>query len=107
MSETPKVLGQLSPAAATATKLYTGAANGAVCSLVINNRPASAGIAQVAVEIRVAGGASAAEGFLFEGPATQFMWPPLELIFAVGATDEVWVTSDITNVAFNLTGIEP
>lgn len=105
MADTPKILGQLSPVAATPTKLYTGAVNGAVARLVANNRPTSAGNAQISIELRIAGAGSSAAAFIWEGPVAHY--EPLTLTFAVGATDEVWVTTDIVGVSFNLTGIEP
>lgn len=111
MTSSPKSLGQVKPAAATPTKLYTGAAaagsspGGAVCRVAINLRPAAAAdTAQVAIEIRRSGAGSAAEDYYWEGPVSKFTLK--ELVFAVSPADEVWVTSDVADTNFNLTGIE-
>jgi hypothetical protein len=105
MSDTPKILGQVQSSAGVATKLYTGAANGAIARLMVNVRGTSGTNANVGIELRIGGAGAASKDFYFEGPVAQFS--PQQLVFAVGADDEVWVTSDIADVNFHLTGIEP
>lgn len=102
-----KWLGQAQPPTpGTAVKLYTGAANGSICKLMINNRGSGAALANVAVEVRIAGAATAGKDFVAEFPV-QSVNPPATLpAFIIGATDEVWVISDQTGVNFNLNGIE-
>lgn len=91
--------GQVAPAAATATQLFVCAnALGAVMSVVVNNTNAS-GTAIVFVEKRIAGSAVAA-AFAYTrqlaGQADTTIGP-----FAIGNTDEIWVTTDTTLVNFN------
>lgn len=104
MTDVAKTLGQSAPLAATATKLYTGSAGGAVGSIVVNNRPTSGGNANVSIEIRVAGAGSTAADFKWEVVVAQ--GTPQTFVTAVGATDEVWVTTDIVGVNFNMDGFE-
>lgn len=103
MSDTPTILAQESPAASTATKLYTGVGNGAIAKLEVNNRPTNDTVANIQLELRKAGAATAAKAFIWEIPVAP--GDPKNKIFAIGVTDEAWITSDQANVNFNLTGI--
>lgn len=103
MADTPVTLGQVTSVVATAVKLATGAANGSIGRITANNRPSSAGVANVGIEVRIAGAATTPADFRWEQSVAQGVpanFGPL----ALGATDEVWVTADILLVNFNMDG---
>lgn len=100
-----KTLGQAAPAPATPTKLYTGATNGAVGKITVNNRPTNVANANIQVEIRIGGAATTGADFKWE----QVVQPGIPIYlgpFGIGSTDEVWVTTDTASVNFNMDGIE-
>lgn len=102
MTDVAKSLGQVTPAAATATLLYTGSAGGAVGSIVVNNRNVAPSV--VGIEIRRLGAATSSKAFKWEATVAQYQ--PQTFVTAVGATDEIWVTADATLVNFNMDGFE-
>jgi hypothetical protein len=107
MTTTYKVLGQLAPAAATATTLYTvpGAASTICSSITICN--AGVANANVSVQVAVANAASDVSQYLVYNNTivpqdTLFM----TLGVTLATTDTVVVTSTEANVAFQLFGSE-
>lgn len=105
MSAVPKSFQNSPGVGGIAEKVYTAPVGGAVVRMLINNRPNSSGNASVKVEVRLAGSASTDKGFAWEGAVAQLTPQPLPP-FSVGSTDEIWVTSDIVLVAFNVSVIE-
>jgi hypothetical protein len=107
MTTTYKVLGQLAPAAATATTLYTvpGATSTICSSITICN--AGVANANVSVQVAVANAASDVSQYLVYNNTivpqdTLFM----TLGVTLATTDTVVVTSTEANVAFQLFGSE-
>ena len=109
MAVTYKVLGQLKPAADTATTLYTvpaGAGNYAVVSsLVVNN--ISADVTNIRVAVRPAGEAIADKHYIIYGNGVS---PYGSQVFTIGitlaATDVVTVYDLAGKCSFNLFGSE-
>lgn len=101
-----KVLGQVKPAATTATTLYTvPAATSAVCStLSICNTTAST---TYRIAIRPAGATLADLHYLvYEAAIEQYNTTLLTLGITLAATDVVTVYAGTANVVFNLYGSE-
>ena len=109
MAVSYKVLGQLKPAADTATTLYTvpaGAGNYAVVSsLVVNN--ISADVTNIRVAVRPAGEAIADKHYIIYGNGVS---PYGSQVFTIGitlaATDVVTVYDLAGKCSFNLFGSE-
>ena len=107
MTTTYKVLGQLAPAANTASTLYTvPSANAAVCSTItICN--SSTSNANVSVQVAVANAASETKQYLVN---SNTVIPKDTLFMTLGVTlaasDVVRVASTEANVAFQLFGSE-
>ena len=107
MATTYKVLGQVNPAATTATTLYTVPASTqtVVSTITICNQAATAATYRIAV--RVAGSALSAEEYIVYGatvPASDSTF--LTVGLTLGATDVVTVYASSANVSFNLFGSE-
>jgi hypothetical protein len=107
MATTYKVLGQVNPAATTATTLYTVPASTQtiVSTLTVTNQTATAGTYRIAV--RVAGAALAAAQYLaydvsLPGNASD----TLTLGITLGATDVITVYSSAATFSFNAFGSE-
>jgi hypothetical protein len=107
MATTYKVLGQVNPAATTATTLYTvpAATQAIVSTVTVCNQTATAGTYRIAV--RVAGAALAAAQYLaydvsLPGNASD----TLTLGITLGATDVITVYSSAATFAFNAFGSE-
>lgn len=107
MADTPKILGQSSPAATTETDLYEVPAltSAVVSSLTICNQNGTG--TTVRVSVSAGGGATAAKDYIFydlpiEGPDTFVATIGITL----ATTDVMRVYADDTNVAFNLFGVE-
>lgn len=106
MSTTYKVLGQVNPAAATATTLYTvPGATSAVCSTItICNTGAST---TYRIAIRPAGAALVNTHYIvYEAAIEQFNTTMLTLGIALASTDVVTVYAGSAGVVFNLFGLE-
>jgi len=107
MATTPKVLGQLKPAAATASTLYTAGAGTAAMSSTIT--VCNLGPAYTTYRIAVRPGGAALEDKHYVaydcgiGPNTT---DTVSLGIGIGATDVVTVQSASGNVAFGLYGAE-
>ena len=109
MAVSYKVLGQVKPAADTATTLYTvpaGAGNYAVVSsLVINN--VSADVTSIRVAIRPAGEAIADKHYIIYGSQiTPFATQVYTIGITLAATDVVTVYDALGKSSFNLYGSE-
>jgi hypothetical protein len=107
MPTTYKVLGQVNPAATTATTAYTvpSATQAVVSSIVICNQAATAATYRIAV--RVAGSALSAEEYIVYGatvPASDSTFMTIGL--TLGATDVVTVYASSATLSFNLFGSE-
>jgi hypothetical protein len=107
MATTYKVLGQVNPAATTATTLYTvpSATQSIVSTLTVTNQTATAGTYRIAV--RVAGAALAANQYLaydvsLPGNATD----TLTLGVTLGAADVITVYASAATFSFNAFGSE-
>jgi hypothetical protein len=106
MANTYKVLGQVIPAANTATTLYTcGAANGAVAStLTVCNQSTSA---TVRVAVRPAGAALATSQYiLYDVPVSTTDSLFLTIGISLANTDVVTCYASSANVSFGLYGTE-
>lgn len=107
MSVTLKVLGQVNPAAATLTTLYTVPANtSAVCSsLVICNQDGKD--LSVRVAVRPAGATIAPKHYLlYDVNIPKQSTQTYVLGLSLAATDVVSVQCDDTTASFNLFGTE-
>jgi hypothetical protein len=107
MATTYKVLGQVNPAATTATTAYTvpSATQAVVSTIVICNQAATAATYRIAV--RVAGSALSAEEYIVYGatvPASDSTFMTIGL--TLGATDVVTVYASSATLSFNLFGSE-
>ena len=104
MATTYKVLGQVAPAATTATTLYT-AANPTVCStLVIANRGVST---QVRVAVRPAGATLADQHYvMYDVPVNQYDSLFLTIGITLAATDVLTVYAGTSTVSFSVFGSE-
>lgn len=101
-----KVLGQLNPAAATLSTLYTvPSSTSSVCStLVICNQGAST---TVRVAVRPAGAAIDPKHYIvYDTPLNQYDSLPLTLGISLATTDVVSVYAGTANVSFSLFGAE-
>lgn len=106
MATSYKILGQVNPAATTATTLYTvPAATSAVCStLSICNQGVSA---TVRVAVRPAGaGLSASQYIVYDAVVNANDTLFLTIGIALSATDVVTVYSSTATVSFGLFGSE-
>lgn len=106
MAATYKVLGQIIPAAATLTTLYTvPAATHAVCStLAICNQGVST---TFRVAVRPAGAAIEAKHYIvFDASVNQYDAVFLTLGVTLATTDVVSVLAGTANVSFGLFGTE-
>ncbi len=106
MTETPKVLGQLVPAATTLSILYTtpGATNVVGSTIVVTNQSTDT---TFRISIAVAGAADNAKQYLAWNaaiPANSFV--AITVGFMLGAADVIRVYSDSGNVSFNAFGVE-
>jgi hypothetical protein len=107
MATTYKVLGQVNPAATTATTAYTvpSATQAVVSTISICNQAGTAATYRIAV--RVAGSALSAEEYIVYGatvPASDSTFITIGL--TLGATDVVTVYASTANLSFNLFGSE-
>jgi hypothetical protein len=107
MATTYKVLGQVNPAATTATTLYTvpAATQTVISTISVCNQAATAATFRIAV--RVAGSALSAEEYIVYGatvPASDSTFFTLGL--TLGATDVVTVYASSATVSFNAYGSE-
>lgn len=107
MSDSIKVLGQLSPAATTLSTLYTVPAQvqTTVSSLVVCNTGASTVTIRIAVA--EAGATDNVKQYLYYDyvlPAKDTL--ALVIGITLNETDQVKVRASATNVAFNLFGVE-
>ncbi len=107
MATTYKVLGQVNPAATTATTLYTVPASTqtVVSTIVVTNQTATAGTYRISV--RVAGLADTAKQYIaydvsLPGNASD----TLTLGITIGATDVVTVYSSASTFSFGAFGSE-
>lgn len=106
MATNYKVLGQLNPAAATLSTLYTvPGATSAICStLAICNQGAST---TVRVAVRPAGAAIDPKHYIvYDTLVNQYDALPLTLGISLAATDVVSVYAGTANVSFSLFGAE-
>jgi hypothetical protein len=106
MANTYKVLGQLNPAATTATTLYTvPSATSAVCStLSVANLSTST---TFRVAVRPAGATLANQHYIvYDNYVNQNDTVFLTLGFALATTDVVTVYAGTANLAFSLFGTE-
>ena len=106
MANTYKVLGQSTPAAATAVSLYTvPAGTSAVCSsLAICNRGAST---TFRVAVRPAGAALANQHYIvYDNYVNQFDSIFLTLGVTLAATDVITVYANAATLSFSLFGSE-
>jgi hypothetical protein len=107
MATTYKVLGQVNPAATTATTLYTvpAATQAVVSTISICNQAGSSATYRIAV--RVAGSALSAEEYIVYG-ATVAASDSILLTLGItlGATDVVTVYASSATVSFNAFGSE-
>jgi hypothetical protein len=107
MATTYKVLGQVNPAATTATTAYTvpSATQAVVSTITICNQAATAATYRIAV--RVAGSALSAEEYIVYGatvPASDSTFMTIGL--TLNATDVVTVYASSATLSFNLFGSE-
>tara|TARA_R110000803_G_scaffold138701_1_gene205487 strand:+ start:1325 stop:1654 length:330 start_codon:yes stop_codon:yes gene_type:complete len=107
MTDVIKVLGQLDPAATTATTLYTvpNLAQTTVSSLVICNRTGSS--ITFRVSVHVAGAGADDKQFLFYDQALAANTTQTVVIgMCLGQTDVIKVYASAVDVSFNLFGVE-
>lgn len=107
MTDTLKVLGQVNPAAATLTTLYTvPAATSTTCSaLVVSNHNAAA--ITFRVSVAVAGAADNAKQYLyFDTTLAAHATLAAVLGITLAATDVVRVQSSVATTSFSLFGVE-
>lgn len=107
MATTYKVLGQVNPAATTATTAYTvpSATQAVVSTITICNQAATAATYRIAV--RPAGATLAAEHYIVYGatvPASDSTFMTIGL--TLNATDVVTVYASSATLSFNLFGSE-
>ena len=107
MATTYKVLGQVNPAATTATTAYTvpSATQAIVSTISICNQAATAATYRIAV--RVAGSALSAEEYIVYGatvPASDSTF--ITVGMTLNATDVVTVYASSATLSFNLFGSE-
>lgn len=107
MAEALKILGQSSPAATTATVLYTvpAATKTTVSTITVCNRAATAGTFRISVA--VAGAADANPQYLFfdqalDGNSTF----SITIGITLAATDVIRVYASSANFSFNVFGVE-
>jgi glucose-6-phosphate dehydrogenase assembly protein OpcA len=107
MPTTYKVLGQVNPAATTATTLYTvGSGKSAVVSTItVCNQAASAATFRIA--IRVAGSALSAEEYIaYDSTVSANDTTAFTLGITLAATDVITVYASTATVSFNAFGSE-
>jgi glucose-6-phosphate dehydrogenase assembly protein OpcA len=107
MATSYKVLGQVNPAATTATTLYTvpAATEAIVSSIVVANQAATAGTYRVAV--RPDGDTLAAEHYLaYDISLPANTSDTLTLGVTMDATDVITVYASSTDFSFNIFGSE-
>jgi glucose-6-phosphate dehydrogenase assembly protein OpcA len=107
MPTTYKVLGQVNPAATTATTLYTvGSDKSAVVSTItVCNQAASAATFRIA--IRVAGSALSAEEYIaYDSTVSANDTTAFTLGITLAATDVITVYASTATVSFNAFGSE-
>lgn len=106
MADTPKILGQLNPAATTTTDLYTvPTATKTITSLLVVCNQGAAGSFRVSVA--EAGAALAAKQYIFyDMPIDANESFVRELVLTLSTTDKVRVYASHANMSFNLFGIE-
>ena len=107
MATTYKVLGQLAPAATTATTLYTvpAATQAVVSTIVIANRAATYDIFRIA--IRVAGASLSVEDYVaYDVVVGASDSTALTLGITLGAADVITVYAGTANLSFNAFGSE-
>lgn len=107
MAQTHKVLGQINPAAATLTTLYTvpAATQAIVSTLVACNTGSSATTYRIAV--RVAGASIGTAQYLaYDAALPANDTATLTLGVALAATDVISVYAASANVAFHAYGVE-
>ena len=107
MATTYKVLGQLNPAATTATTLYTvpAASSAVVSTISVCNQASSAATYRIAV--RPAGATLDPKHYIVYGatvPASDSVW--LTGGITLAATDVVTVYASSANLSFNIYGSE-
>lgn len=107
MPTTYKVLGQLNPAATTATTLYTvpAATQTVVSTITVTNQAASAATYRIA--IRVAGAALTASQYIaYDVSLPANSSDTLTIGLTLGATDVITVYSSSATMSFNAYGSE-
>ncbi len=107
MAITKKVLGQSSPAAATATTLYTvpAATSAVVSTITVCNRSATATSHRIA--IRPAGAALANQHYLaYDVPIGGNQMQALTIGIGLAATDVITVYATLATLSFNAYGLE-
>lgn len=107
MAETIKVLGQLKPAAATLSTLYTvpGAKSAVTSTLSVAEKGGAA--AKFRIAVSVAGAAISDEQYIsYDSGLLANEAKFLTIGLTLSATDVVRVYSDTGNVSFNLFGAE-
>ena len=107
MATTYKVLGQVNPAATTATTLYTvGSGKSAVVSTItVCNQAATAATFRIA--IRVAGSTLSAEEYIaYDSTVAANDTTAFTLGITLAATDVITVYASTTTVSFNAFGSE-
>jgi hypothetical protein len=106
MATSYKVLGQVNPAATTATTLYTvPSATSAVCSTLVVAALSTSTTFRVAV--RPAGAALANQHYIiYDAPVNQYDAVFFTLGITLATTDVITVYAGTANVAFSLYGSE-
>jgi glucose-6-phosphate dehydrogenase assembly protein OpcA len=107
MPTTYKVLGQVNPAATTATTLYTvpAATQAVVSTIVIANLAATSATYRIA--IRIAGSALSNEEYIaYDATITANNSTMITIGATLGATDVITVYASSTTISFNAFGSE-
>jgi glucose-6-phosphate dehydrogenase assembly protein OpcA len=107
MPTTYKVLGQVNPAATTATTLYTvpAATQAVVSTITICNQAATSATYRIA--IRVAGSALSNEEYIaYDATITANNSTMITIGATLGATDVITVYASSTTISFNAFGSE-
>lgn len=105
MAETPKILGQLDPAADTLTDLYTvPAARAAIATVVVCNRSANATTFRISVA--VAGAADDNKQYLYYNEPAEGNRSFHSIPVTLAATDVIRVYADDATLTFAAVGEE-
>lgn len=105
MATTYKVLGQVNPAATTATDVYTAANPAVISTIAVCNQAASGATFRIAV--RPAGAALAAKHYIaYDTAVTANNSTMLTLGVTLAATDVLTVYASTATLSFNVFGSE-